>query len=284
MFKFHYTLFSLLYFSLAAQTSQGECTTKGKVLSNQERCQLICWQKKAASVQVPYHVAQQLKHLQNNDTIHQDLERLKNADEHTITWEQLEKKLSGGKNKKFCIFGFGSLINTRNDMNKECQPNINIPGIAFGVKRIYSMTHPQPEHSCAGLPAHGHEYEELRLDTQITGNSTDYANGILLQFTIDTPHYKHLKQREIKYNLVPIKVVDYRSLCGNPRFYNAYILCGKRSASEYSKKPHTMYNAIVIEGAQQIENQGNAGFLSLLLDTTFLPDGTTSLRTWIMQQ
>ena len=284
MLKSHYALLFTSCLSLNAQTNQDTCTAEGKVLSQQERCQIINWQKKATSVHVPYRVAQQLKLLQNNIVICQDLENLKNADEHAITWEQLEEKLSEEKNKKFCIFGFGSLINTHNDINKACQPNINIPGIVFGVKRIYGITHPQPEHSCVGLPADGHEHEELRLDTRITGNSTDYANGLLLEFTLGTPHYQHLKHRERKYNLVPIKVVDYRSLFGSPRFHNAYILSGKHTISEYSKKPHMVYNAVVIEGAQHIENQGNAGFLSLLLDTTFLPDGTTSLRTWIIRQ
>ena len=113
--KYYAPLLFIFYFFLEAQSSQGECATKGKVLSKQERCQLIHWQKKAATVHVPYHVAQQLKLLQNNTTIYQDLEHLKNALEYAITWEQLEKKLSEEENKNFCIFGFGSLINTNND-------------------------------------------------------------------------------------------------------------------------------------------------------------------------
>jgi len=284
MLNTHSLFLILLYTGSALIAHNDPCIYKGKALSPNQRARLISWQKKQVRAQTPYRLTQQISQLQSNPILQHATKQLRHKDDIAISWDALEKKLSQQKCKTFYLFGFGSLINANNSLNAPCQPNINIPGIVFGVRRIYNMTHPQPEESCIGMPTQGHEDEELRLDTHVTGNIDDYANGILLSFDIGTPQYRHLKDRERKYRLIPIKVVDYRSLWSSSRLYDAYILCGKEIPLEQTKNPHTLYNSIVIEGAQRIEHQGNPGFLSLLLDTTYLPDQATRLRTWIIDK
>jgi len=280
-----YSLIIALCISLLTITNDLRVVvTKGSVLYPHERTHLIEWQKQATSLLTPPRVLKTLMRIQQRPQVRTQLRAFKNLSKHTLTWDLLEKRMAQKKSSRFYIFAFGSLINTLSDLNADCQPNINIPGIAFGIKRIYGMTHPQPEHSYIGLPHPKHEHEQLRLDTTITGKKTDYANGILLEFTLETPQYEYLKSREQKYNLVPVKVIDYQSLLKRPRFHDAYILCGTEQHTHADKMPHIAYTTVVIEGAQFIEAQGYSGFLPLLLDTTFLPDGKTTLRSWLLAQ
>jgi len=279
MFDKYCALIVLFFsFSIIAPERQLGICSKGSVLSKADRQLLLTWQKGSVFKKTPAKIMQQMRDLKEHNQVKKDIAQLREYSKHAIDWRTLEKK-----NNSFFLFAFGSLINTKNPMNSACQPNINIPGVAFGMRRIYSMTHPDPHISCVGLPTEGHEDEELRLDTQITGNCDDHVNGILLKFKVGTPQYQHLKEREKKYDLIPIKVVDYRSLFTSPLFYDAYILSGASEEVSAQKKPHIAYNSVVVQGAHIIEQQGNTGFVSLLLDTTYLPNGIT-LRSWIKEQ
>lgn len=260
------------------QATAPDCIMRGKTLPDHLRSQFLCLQKRMTYQRVPHHAQRAIDALKKNSLIIQGLAPLTDP-EASITWKQLEEQT-----QPLILLGFGSLMHTKSNLNRHYQPNINIPCIAFGVKRIYSLIHPTPQTSCAGLPSTGHKEEQLQLTTHITGNANDYANGILLKFELHTPAYNKLKDRERPYHLIPIKAVDYRSIFGSPRIIDAYILSSQQIIPDYHKKPHVLYNQTVLMGAQIIENEGNAGFVPLFLDTTYLPDGVTTVRQWLKQQ
>lgn len=267
----------LAFYCLSVQATP-ECPMQGKIISSLLRKELICLQKRMIPFKTPHTIQQTIHRLTHDPRIIESTKHI-HTEESNITWEQLEQN-----NTSLLLVGFGSLMHIKSPINSPFQPNINIPCLVFGIKRLYSMIHPHPEKSCIGLPSQEYEHEQLQLDTNITGNIHDYANGILLSFKISSPAYQTLKKREQYYNLVPITAIDYRSLSNQPRIVNAYILNTKTNTRPYKKKPHVLYNQLVLDGAYTIEHNGNPGFISLFLDSTFLPNGTTTVRDWLIQQ
>lgn len=195
-----------------------------------------------------------------------------------LGWDALEDCLKKSGREGFYLFGFGSLMNKQTNY----QPNINIPGVVFGVKRMYNLEHADPEDSVLGLPTLGYEHERLRLNVQLTKRPTDMVNGLLLKFAIGTKSYEDLKKREKLYRLVSVKVLLYSSLFQRkPIFEDAYILVGDKEKNALEGDPHIVYNSLVIDGCKELEDDGAPGFLSLFLDTTYLSDGKTRVREWI---
>jgi len=205
-------------------------------------------------------------------------EQAHDLDSIKLTWQELEDRLNKQQDASFLLIGFGSLVHK----DFSYQPNVNVPGVVFGVKRIYNLKHPNPASTIMGLPAYEYEQEELRLNTILTNNQYDIANGLLLRFKVGTDEYEHLKKRECKYVLVPTKVVLYESLLkGEPICVDAYILSGDVGVEGLGLEPHVIYNSIVMDGMKDIQIQGSPGFVPLFLDTTYLSDGKTTIRHWI---
>lgn len=195
-----------------------------------------------------------------------------------LSWAALEQTLKKRGLKDFTLFGCGSLMNK----HANYQPNINLPGVAFGIKRMYNLKHPDPKNSILGLPTVGYDHEELRLNNRFTGQAADVVNGLLLKFTVGSKEYSDLKERERSYRLVPIQVALYRALLQNKViFKDAYILFGAEDKYSVNGDPHVVYNSLVLDGCKDIQNEGCSGFLSLFLDTTYLADGRTTIRDWI---
>ncbi len=234
------------------------------------------------------HMAREQLHPQIKQGLHdvilhtcvqEDLQKRKrDLDSIKLTWQELEDQLKGQPDPSFLLIGFGSLVHK----DFSYQPNVNVPGVVFGVKRIYNLKHPNPASTIMGLPAHGYEQEELRLNTILTNNQHDMANGLLLKFKVGTDEYEHLKERERKYVLVPTKVVLYESLLKREALcIDAYILSGDVGVEGLGLEPHVIYNSIVMDGMKDIQMQGSPGFVPLFLDTTYLSDGQTTIRQWI---
>src|SRR5690348_4742586 len=136
----------LLLFMRTLHATPLDCIMRGKILPDYVRTQFLCMQKKMAHQIIPHVAKKAIESLKKNSQILNSLQSLTNT-KTSITWEQLEQH-----NKPLILLGFGSLMHTKSHLNRYYQPNINIPCIAFGVKRMYSLLHPTPQTSCAGLP------------------------------------------------------------------------------------------------------------------------------------
>lgn len=256
---------------------------KNRNMSIDRRRDHIAEQVYMAREQLHPKIKQALRNAILHTCVQEDLQKRKrelarDLDSIKLTWQELEDRLNKQEDPSFLLIGFGSLVHK----DFSYQPNVNVPGVVFGVKRIYNLKHPKPASAIMGLPAHGYEQEELRLNTILTNNHHDMANGLLLKFNIGTDAYEHLKQRECKYVLVPTKVVLYEPLLkGEPLCVDAYILSGDVGVEGLGLEPHVIYNSIVMDGMKDIQMQGSPGFVPLFLDTTYLSDGQTTLRHWI---
>lgn len=252
---------------------------KNVTLSIEKRMAYII--KQACMIDERLHepIKKMLGQTKSSRTVLNDLsKRGSSAGSRALSWAALENCLKKKGTDEFLLFGFGSLINKRTNY----QPNINIPGVAFGVKRLYNVKHADPKDSVLGLPTTGYDHECLRLNVQLTKRPTDLVNGLLLKFAIGTKDYEDLKKREQLYRLVSIKVLLYSSLLQcKPIFKDAYILVSVKDKSSSTGDPHVVYNSLVMDGCKEIEDKGFLGFLSLFLDTTYLSDGKTTVRDWI---
>lgn len=211
--------------------------------------------------------------------VDQDLKnRDHNLDQIALSWTALEHVLHKRGLKDFILFGFGSLVNKCANY----QPNINIPGVAFGIKRMYNLKHPNSKDSILGLPTIGYDHEQLRLNNRLTGQASDMANGLLLKFTLGSKAYIDLKEREKSYRLIPVKVALYRALLQNRAvFKDAYVLFRPEDKRSVHGDPHVVYNSLVLDGFKDMQNQGLPGFVPFFLDTTYLSDEQTTIRDWI---
>jgi len=245
------------------------------------RTALLTIQKKMATASIPHHVQLAITQARSHDAIRDDLAMRTQKKRNALTWQELEERIAQKPTSTFLLFAFGSLIHSQHPINQPYQPNLNIPAIAFGVQRIFNMTHFNPTTSSLGLPTVGYEDEQLRLGTRLTNNITDYTNGILLKFSLQSTAYNDLKTREQKYLLQPIKVVDYQSLFEDLLFFDAYILVSPDQDPPAHTKPHVVYTHIVLSGAHTIQALGADGFLPMVLEKTYLTDEKTTLRTWI---
>lgn len=250
---------------------------KNRALPRSMRTLHIARQAIMADAQMRYWVKQALAELTLCAEVQKDLHRRRSGEIKKISWHQLEERsqASGGS---FLLMGFGSLLHK----DFSYPSTIYMPGLVCGVKRIYNLKHHNPAAAGIGLPTHGYEREDLRLNTILTNNQYDITNGLLIQFEIGSPAYQDLKNRERKYDLLPVKVILYASLfIKRPLCVDAYVLSGDVGYQGLGYEPHVVYNSIVMDGVEDIQQQGNPDFLPLFLDTTYLSDGQTTIREWI---
>ncbi len=248
-------------------------------LSLQERKMHLLKQARMIDQEVSEQLKNVLKKAQSSKRVNQDLKsRDCNLDRISMSWDDLEKHLKKRGLKDVMLFGFGSLVNK----HANYQSDVNIPAVAFGIKRIYNMKHAHPEDSILGLPTCGYNHEQMRLNNKLTGKVDDMVNGILLKFTIGSEAYADLKEREKTYRLMPIKVALYRALLHNKIVLkDGYVLLSHQDKSSAHGDPHVVYNSLVLDGFKDIENHGLQGFVPLFLDTTYLSDEKTTIRDWI---
>lgn len=254
-------------------------------LSLDDRKTHVLKQACMADEQLDPTIVQTLCDVVSSKIVHDDMTARARYHGKELSWTEFENELKNRGLKDFLLIGFGSLVNKY----VSYQPNINIPGIVFGVKRIYNMRHPDAQSSKIGMPARGHDEEQLRLNTLLTQDKHDMANGLLLAFKVGTEEYAHLKNRERMYRLAPVKVALYRSLLERRViFKDAYILSGGPDTRGHEQTvegdPHIIYNSLTMDGFKSIQDQGYPGFLPFFLDTTYLSDGKTTIREWIKRK
>lgn len=248
-------------------------------LSLQDRQSHIERQSTMIDEQMAESFKKVLQKIGSSKAVAQDLKNKGyNLDQIALSWTALEQTLKKRGLKEFTLFGCGSLINK----HANYQPNINLPGVTFGIKRVYNLKHPEPKNSILGLPTVGYDHEELRLNNRFTGQANDMVNGLLLKFTVGSKDYHDLKDREISYRLVPIQVALYRALLHNRAvFKDAYILLSAEDKHSVKGDPHVVYNSLVLDGCKDMQHDGCSDFLSFFLDTTYLSDERTTIRDWI---
>jgi len=122
------------------------------------------------------------------------------------------------------------------------------------------------------LPVDVKEYGVLNVHR--TGNPEDWINGIVTEVSwIDMPA---LRDREPGYDLIPVVCMAHPTSASPP--ISAYILaCPPGSPNtDSSLLPHPGYLAMCLAGVRDVSEE----FAELFLDTTYLADQVTRLRSW----
>lgn len=193
-------------------------------------------------------------------------------------WEDLEERLlrTGGTIK---LFGFGSLINAQSASYNICKRRG--PAVAFGLKRIFNYKDHYLESCNIGCPHESYAHEQAKLNATETEDPNHMINGIL--YDITAADLISLRPRERGYDLERLYVVDYYDAldtsCLKPRVYEAYLLRARESNQVSSDNvPDINYLNVCLEGARSFGKP----FLNLFFDTTFLSDGLTPMKDWLV--
>jgi len=193
-------------------------------------------------------------------------------------WEDLEDHLrkTGGTIK---LFGFGSLINAQSASYNICKRRG--PAIAFGLKRIFNYKDHYLESCNIGCPNENCMQEQAKLNAADTKDPNHMINGILYDITAED--LNSLRPRERGYDLERLYVVDhYDALdesCTTPRVYEAYLLRARNENQvSYENVPDINYLNVCLEGARSFGKP----FLKLFFDTTYLCDGVTPMKDWLI--
>jgi predicted ATPase/tetratricopeptide (TPR) repeat protein len=192
-------------------------------------------------------------------------------------WQGFEENLRGLGQTKIKLFGYGSLVN-RHSASRTLLGAVDrvIPVMAFGVLRLFNFE--MPDAVKVRYLAPENPLERGLLNAQVTGFMSDVANGVLIEVGLD--EIESLRSREVGYDLRMVACIEWDEKVGrNPTL--AYILsCPDRLwkgklLTNSELHPHRDYLEQCCEGAGAI----SGAFLQFWLNTTFLADGETCVRT-----
>lgn len=196
----------------------------------------------------------------------------------------IEEEIRKSPDGKLSFVGYGSLLNTGSasrTLSKEIIRSRK-PIIVFGAKRVFNYSMGSAV-SNYGLPENPKETAALNI--HLTGSLHDYFNGILIKLPID--EIAALRKRELDYDLEPVVYTDWEIVKGDKRPVDvAYALTchekleGSTSRVDRSLYPHRKYFDVCKKGAGEF----GSIFLKQWLDTTFLADGTTTVKNWQITQ
>lgn len=191
-------------------------------------------------------------------------------------WPGLEERLAAQAAPVLHLVGYGSLLEpdsarrTVLDTPDDGHP----PVLAWGARRLFDYEMSDAGRERYGAAAEGRE--RAALDVRWTGRAADGFNGRLLDVAVD--HLEALRRREVGYDLAPVVWQPWDEPDAAPAV--AFALCasrrpvGGRVRVRDDVLPCPPYLEICRRGARRV----SPAFEQVLLDTTFLADGTTPLR------
>lgn len=182
---------------------------------------------------------------------------------------------------KLLIFGYGSLINwdsAGRTVGMNALQSMT-PVIAFGFKRLFNYKASNVSNWGTNLPSN--ERAMLNIIPMTTFNQI--INGVVME--VSHEDLRELVRREKGYDLVPMLVADWGEVISqNPHIkikvaYTFLVPDEMRSNIDYT---HTKYYPV--RGYLHAVEKGAADYgpkyLDFWKDTTYLGDGTTSVRKW----
>ena len=193
-------------------------------------------------------------------------------------WSGLEQHIAKDSGQQLLLVGYGSLISL--ESAAETIRGVNekefFPVVCLGAKRVFNYRIPEDVLKELGDT----EPDEVAaLNVIATGQAADLINGRIVPVTAgDLPG---LREREYGYHLRSVTCVRWHALNSEP--FTAYVLCAEdpvvkgRQVIDNTIKPHLGYVRICTTGAKAVSEP----FYELFLDTSFLADGSTSLRQWL---
>ena len=193
-------------------------------------------------------------------------------------WSGLEQHLAQEAGQRLLLVGYGSLISL--ESAAETIRGVNekefFPVVALGAKRVFNYRIPEEVLKELGDTRPD---EVAALNVIATGQAADLINGRIVPVSADD--LPGLRDREFGYHLRPVTCVRWTALDSEP--FTAYVLCAEdsvvkgRQVIDNTIKPHLGYVEICTTGAKAVSESFNEVFL----DTSFLADGSTSLRQWL---
>lgn len=190
-------------------------------------------------------------------------------------WEGLAAELRKTEVGALRLLAYGSLMNPESANSTLSKFKPGRPIISFGVRRVFDYKIP-PDNSRYGPIRNARE--AAALNVLATFEVDDLMNGVLLE--IDPADVASVRAREVGYDLIPI-LCSFLDLSGLQPFVAWTLRCPKVSAdgirrTDTSLLPHRNYYRVCREAAAARGDE----FLRFWLETTFLADGCTSVRTW----
>ena len=197
-------------------------------------------------------------------------------------WRGLERYLEESGLRTISLFAYGSLLNKASALQTISQRLVDPhrKATAFGVVRLLDYHMPPEVARRSAYRRYEDDLDQGLFNLRFTGFVSDAANGILLEVPVE--EIEPLRRREIGYDLRPV-------VC-RPWGYNeaeaslAYGLgCSGRwwqghKLSRADLMPHPGYFEICRQGASAL----GVDFLEYFLDSSFLADGETTVRDWLV--
>jgi hypothetical protein len=194
-------------------------------------------------------------------------------------WDGLEEKILSSPEKSVKLLGYGSLLNLQSAVTTipGAARQEFAPALAVGAKRVFDYAMPDDLIRKRGGDVNGPE--KAALNVRFTGHTDDILNGRIL--LIGVADVAALRTREYGYNLRPVRCIPWHAPDSEP--FVAYVLAaesemaGDRRVLDSGLLPNLPYVRLCYLGARSVSTE----FSEVFLDTSFLPDGRTSLRTWL---
>ena len=206
-------------------------------------------------------------------------EQHRSASGFDFPWTNLEEHIRQQPNQRVLIVGIGSLLNL--ESAAEDIQGVNeeefFPVVAVGAKRLFNYL--IPGSVLEELGGNPQPDERAALNMVATGRSNDWFNGRILSVAVQD--LDGLRKREHGYHLRPVTSIRWDSPTAEP--FLAYVLCAEdevvegRQVIDNTIEPNPAYVEICLTGASSVSPE----FGAMFLDTSYLADGKTSLRTWL---
>lgn len=184
-------------------------------------------------------------------------------------------------NGKVLVFGYGSLMNKGSLARTVKQTAVDSmkPTIAFGVKRIFNYKAKNTAH----WGENQNPKEKAMLNLAQTLNLGSMANGVTIE--VDKEDFNHLVSRETGYDLVPILVAAWDDVIGqNPqlKIKIAYTFIAADELRNHILYTSTEFYPVrgYLNAIQCASKKFGEDFANMWDATTFLADGTTSVKEW----
>lgn len=182
---------------------------------------------------------------------------------------------------KVRVFGYGSLIN-KVSAGRTVKPEAiqsMYPGVIFGAKRIFNYTATKTDH----WGANQHPKEKAMLNLVPSLNFASIVNGVVIE--VDAEDLMRLVQREIGYDLVPVLVASWTDIVNRKPPLEIQVAYTFVSAPEL--RDHRLYTSTqfypvrgYLNAIQQANLEYGEAFSSLWDQSTYLADGTTTIKSW----
>ncbi len=208
-----------------------------------------------------------------------EAEKRNTAPSFTFPWTDLAPHLATQPDARLLLVGYGSLMNleSASETIRGLNAKNSYPVVAAGAKRVFNYR--IPPGVLKELGGNPKPNEIAALNVVATGRGKDVLNGRILPIALaDLPA---MREREYGYHLRPVTCLRWDDLEGEP--FTAYVLCAEdavvqgRQILDPAIKPNPEYVKICAAGARSVSPR----FEELFLETSFLADGTTSLRQWL---